>query len=158
MISLRQKIIDTNLLVLLVVGLTDRSLITKHKRTRTFEPEDFDLLIKLLASYDQMLITPHILTEVSNLVSQIGEPVKKTVLLTLSNLISAHQEVFEPSSEISKHEQFLKLGLTDCAILDLIKGNTPFVTVDLDLYLIASRKSKLATNFNYLRISRMIKF
>jgi hypothetical protein len=156
-ISLRQIIIDTNLLVLLIVGLTDRSLINKHKRTRTFEPEDFDLLIKILASYEKMLVTPHILTEASNLVSQIGEPVKKTVLLTLSNLISDHQEVFEPSSEIVKHEQFLRLGITDCAILRLIKKDIPFVTVDWDLFQIASKDNKMATNFNYLRVPRMFK-
>ena len=50
---MRQIVIDANLLVLLVVGLTDRALIAKHKRTKTFEPEDFDLLTRLLAGYDQ---------------------------------------------------------------------------------------------------------
>ena len=64
---MKQIVVDTNLLLLLVIGITDRSLIAKHKRTRSFEAEDFDLLVSVLAGYDQVVVTPHIMTEVSNL-------------------------------------------------------------------------------------------
>ena len=44
--------IDTNLLVLLVVGETDKALISKHRRTRAYRVEDYDLLVKLINDTD----------------------------------------------------------------------------------------------------------
>ena len=41
--------VDANLLVLLVVGLTEKNLISKHKRVkRKFDTDEFELLCSLL--------------------------------------------------------------------------------------------------------------
>jgi len=40
---MRSVLLDTNLLLLLTVGMLDRKLIGKHKRTQEFTEEDFDL-------------------------------------------------------------------------------------------------------------------
>ncbi len=45
-------IIDANLLVLFVVGATDRNLIARHKRLKAFSLEDFDLLCRLVVEAD----------------------------------------------------------------------------------------------------------
>jgi hypothetical protein len=44
-------ILDANLLVLLVVGSTQREYITKHKRLASYAVEEFDLLMTLLDEY-----------------------------------------------------------------------------------------------------------
>jgi len=150
---MRNIIVDTGLLVLLVVGLTDRSLISKHKRTRSFEEEDYDLLISVLARYDQLVVTPHVITEVSNLSSQIGEPDSTSIRRTLLGLLPRHIEEYEPSEKIGQHKYFLRLGITDCAILNILSKKTPLITVDLDLYLSAAQGTAL--NFNYLRQERL---
>ncbi len=152
----RKIIIDTNLLVLLVIGLTDRKLIEKHKRTKKFEIEDFKLLTNILSGYDEIVVTPHILTETSNLVSQIGNPNLTAIRRTFSKLFSTQNERYEPSIEIGKHESFVRLGLTDCAILNLVKEKIPLITVDLDLYLSASNINHETLNFNHLRQSRLL--
>lgn len=153
---MRRIVIDTNLLVLLVVGLTDRKLIDKHKRLQQFEQDDFDLLISLLAKFDQIFVTPHIVTETCNLISQIGDPAKSLVREKLAFLLDTLKEEFQPSSEVAKHNSFLRLGLADCAILDLIKTETPFVTADLGLYLAASKVNHNAVNFTHLRSPRLL--
>jgi len=152
----KKIVIDTNLLVLLVVGLTDRSLIEKHKRTKSFEKDDYDLLTNVLSNYDQIVVTPHILTEASNLVSQIGEPAMSTLRKTLSALLETQKEEYEPSIEVSRHHTFLRLGLTDGAILSLIGNEIPLITTDLDLYLAAANSNHNAINFNYLRQNRLL--
>jgi hypothetical protein len=38
----RWLLIDTNLLLLYVVGTADRRIVQRHKRTRQFAPDDFD--------------------------------------------------------------------------------------------------------------------
>ncbi len=45
---MRSALLDTNLFLLLIVGLYDKKLIEKHKRTKAFTPEDFDLLVELI--------------------------------------------------------------------------------------------------------------
>jgi len=148
---MRQIILDSNLLVLLIVGLTDPNLISKHKRTKSYEKEDFDLLAKILSKYDQVVVTPHILTETSNLVSQIGEPTMSLLRKTLLALLEEQKEVFQESIDIGKHTSFIRLGLTDCAILNIIKSELPLITVDLDLYLMAVKENENTVNFNHLR-------
>lgn len=156
MIKMKQIILDSNLLVLLIVGLTDTNLIPKHKRTKSYEKEDFELLASILSNYDQVVVTPHILTETSNLVSQIGEPVMSLLRKTLLNLLEVQKEEYQPSIDIGKHTSFLRLGLTDCAILSIIKSELPLLTVDLDLYLMAAKKNKNTVNFNHLREPRLL--
>jgi len=40
---------DTNLLLVLLIGLCDRKMIEKFKRTQKYTAKDFDLLLQLLA-------------------------------------------------------------------------------------------------------------
>lgn len=147
-------VLDTNLLVLLVVGMTDRTFIAKHKRTRSFEAEDFDLLCSVLAKFDQVVVTPHIITETSNLISQIREPNRGEILKTLLGILPTHDERYEPSHVICQNNHFLRLGITDCAILNIMSKDVPLLTVDLDLYLSATEGT--AMNFNYLRQARLL--
>lgn len=153
---MRSIVLDANLLVLLVVGLADRSLIPRHKRTRTFEPADFDLLTKILAGYEQIVVTPNVMTEASNLASQTAEPGLTAVRQRLGALASVQREEYCPSARAVQHTHFLRLGLTDCALLDLIGSETPLLTTDLDLYLAAANANRNATNFNHLRQSRLL--
>lgn len=147
-----QIALDANLFILLVVGLADRKLIEKHKRTSEFVEADFDQLQKILSRYEQIVVTPHVITEVSNLISQVNEPALSKVRQTLANLLpDSVIEKFEFSIDIVKHRAFVRLGLTDCAILNVIREDIPLLTVDLDLYIEALRKNHNATNFNHLR-------
>jgi hypothetical protein len=152
---MKQIIIDTNLLVLLIVGLTDCRLIGKHKRTRSFEVADYDLLVNALSMYDEIVVTPHILTETSNLIAQTAESVASSLRITLSELLKTQREEFEPSFDVIKHNSFLRLGLTDSAIMRLVEKNIPLITVDLDLYLAAEKHHPNVVNFTHLRQERM---
>jgi hypothetical protein len=63
-------LLDTNLLLLLIVGGASRELIGK-KRLDTFTAEDYDTLSAIVDSLGLVATTPNILTEVSNLADQI---------------------------------------------------------------------------------------
>lgn len=65
MTRLTEAFIDANLLVLLVVGSVDRRLVARHRRTRTFLPEDYDRLVEVIQDV-QVFVTPNTLTEASN--------------------------------------------------------------------------------------------
>ncbi|HEY0075965.1 MAG TPA: hypothetical protein VGB77_17830 [Abditibacteriaceae bacterium] len=148
---MRRIILDTNLLVLLIVGLTDEKLISKHKRARTFVPEDFLLLQLFLQDYQQIVVTPHILAETSNLAAQIGDPDKSKILQTLGLFISVQEEIQHPSKNAVNSLYFARLGLTDSVILEILPEGLPLLTDDLSLYLQAVSAEHQAYNFNHLR-------
>lgn len=66
--------VDSNLLVLLVVGLLDRDLVARHRRTRQFTAEDCDLLIRMVVDAETLSVTPSTLTGASNLLRYHDEP------------------------------------------------------------------------------------
>ena len=70
----RGVFVDAMLLVLLVVGITDPRLIAKHRRLRTFVPDDYERLAAMVSRPARVLVTPNTLTEASNLLAQHGEP------------------------------------------------------------------------------------
>ena len=129
--------LDTNLLVLFVVGSESRDLISKHRRLEHYFAEDYDILYELLQDTDELFVTPNTLTEASNLVSQHREPERSLLMRRLQYLIHGSKEVVVASVDASSNEKFEALGLTDAALLEAITTDTPLLTVDFDLYLAA---------------------
>ncbi len=132
--------IDANLLVLLVVGETGRNLIAKHKRTESFEIEDFERLVSIVNSMDRVLVTPNTLTETSNLLAQHGEPERSRCFDVLRLLIEKQEETVVASADAARNREFRRLGLTDAVLLEAVSAETPVLTVDFDLYRAAAAK------------------
>jgi hypothetical protein len=63
-------LIDTNLLVLFLVGKTNKSRILSFKRTQAYTLEDFELLERLVDQFRTLITTPHVLTRSQ----QSGQP------------------------------------------------------------------------------------
>ena len=144
--------IDANLLVLLIVGNVNRDLILKHRRLRAYTIEDYNTLLDLLNSVEQVFVTPNTLTETSNLLGQHGEPERSRLFERLYILIQESEEFVVASATAASNSEFKRLGLTDAALLELVNAETPLVTVDLSLYLAAlSKGEEVAVNFTYLR-------
>ena len=146
--------VDANLLVLLVVGSVGRDLIAKHGRLEEYTTEDYEALLYLLSQtrQSQIYVTPNTLTEASNLLAQHGEPERSLILERLQVLIEDSREIVVASSQASRNNTFVRLGLTDAALLEAISAETPLLTVDLDLYLAALEiGSEYSVNFTHLR-------
>ena len=147
--------IDSNLFVLFVVGSVDRDLIGKHRRLREYSREnsgeDYDTLVNLLDRVDRVLVTPNTLTETSNLLAQHAEPQRSDFFNRLQSIIGVSEEITVASRVASNNNAFVRLGLTDAALLEVITEETPLVTVDLPLYLTALEKGEdTAINFRDL--------
>ena len=144
--------VDANLLVLLVAGALDPDIIARHRRLRTFGPEDFERVQEIVSGFERVLVTPNTLTEASNLLGQHREPERSRLLATLGILIDRSHEVVVAGAEAAAHPSFPRLGLTDAGLLGLVSRDTPLVTVDLDLYLAASAVDALSTvNYRHLQ-------
>ena len=138
------------MLVLLIVGATDKKLIAKHRRLQEFHEDDYDRLVRLVDQMNQILVTPNTLTEASNLLAQHGEPERSRFFEVLRILIEEHEEIVVASQAASRNTEFKRLGLTDAALLEVISNSNPLITVDLDLYLAAiNQDGDSAFNFRH---------
>ena len=51
--------LDANLVMLLIVGLADESVVPDHKRTRAYSVKDFKLLLEIISSYTEIAVVPN---------------------------------------------------------------------------------------------------
>lgn len=149
--SARTVLVDTNLLVLLTVGATSRDYIARHKRLTAFIPEDYDVLCELISGAQAVRVTPNILTETSNLAAYIDNPAKSQIFDTFQRLIATFLEVYVPSTAAIRRWEFIRLGLTDAAVLEALSDQVVLLTTDLNLFLAAQSAGAAAINFNQVR-------
>ena len=144
--------LDANLLVLLVAGSTKKALITKHRRLQGYTVQDYDISCRIIESARELFVTPNTLTEASNLLAQHADPERSDLRQTLRSLIEKSIEIVISSKEATSHDGFVRLGLTDVALLKAVSSKRPLLTVDLDLYLAAIEGGEeRAINFNHHR-------
>lgn len=142
--------VDANLLVLLVVGATGKNLIAKHRRLQTFDIADYERLMELLNQIGNVLVTPNVLTEASNLLAQHAEPERSRFFNKFGTLIGETEENIVDSKKAVQNNQFIRLGLTDAALLEVVSKSNPLITVDLDLYLaVSAKENEAAYNFRH---------
>ncbi len=130
-------LLDANLLILLIVGTADRTYISKHRRLRAYPEDDFNLLLRLIAPMSPIIVTPNILTEASNLASQIGEPARMHIAMTFRAVLGDLEERYVDSRRAAEQPEFPRLWLTDAGILDEMTDTDVLLTADLDLHLAA---------------------
>lgn len=126
-------LLDSNLLLLLVVGTYDRAQVGRYKRLAIFAPDDFDILVALVAHFRHVYITPNVATEVSNLAGGFSGRAREQCFKVLAASLIAAEEIAVPTRAAASHFAFNGLGLTDAALF-LVAGEPPLVlTVDFPL-------------------------
>ncbi len=142
-------VIDTNLLVLLIVGIASPSYIARHKRLQAYTRQDFLLLTDFLSRARRVVVTPNTVTETSNLARQIAEPARSHIHRVLHAFLQTSEEVYVASKTAANHASFVRLGVADAALLDMIGEDHMLLTADLDLYLEALGAGRETVNFNH---------
>ncbi len=142
---------DTNILLLFFIGAFDQNLIPRFKRTRQFSVEDYATLISILGLFDRIATTPHILTEVSNLAGQLGEPARSEYFKKFSSEITLLEEENVASRDVAQTQEFVKFGLTDTGIIHLTKGKYLVLTDDFSLSQYLQSAGVDVVNFNHIR-------
>jgi hypothetical protein len=149
---MRRVILDTNVLLLFVIGRTDRSMIASHKRARQFTSGDYDTLVTALRRrrVQTIITTPHILSECSNLLRYTTDPAKARLSDHFAEIIDDVLEIHNPSSNSILHRAYRSLGLTDAGILSTLDRTMELITADFDLYAAALHEGHSAENFNHI--------
>ncbi len=147
----KRLLLDANLAILVAVGLTDRAFIGRHKRLATYDEADFDIVSGMIGRSSGILFTPNVLSETSNLARYVSDPMRSQICVILAEIIARSEECYISSSDAAKHPAYLRLGLTDAALLVAAEQNATLLTDDLNLYLAAESAGLSPINYNHLR-------
>ena len=110
-------LVDTNLLVLLIVGSASRNYISAHKRLDGYSEHDFDLLCEVISQFSDIWTVPHILAETSGIARQFNQAALPAIQLAIRAFLDGCTEIQPPSRAAAEQESFARLGLTDTVIL-----------------------------------------
>jgi len=147
----RGVLVDTNLLVLLIVGFVNRDRIPLFKRTSKYTPDDWDLLTRILERALRRYSTPHVLAEVNTLTDLPG-PEGDVAKAALLHAISLMEEIPIPSLDACNSAYYRRLGLTDAAIVLVARRQgCSVITNDFGLYLALLEQGESVVNFDDLR-------
>jgi len=149
--------VDTNILLLLVIGTYDRQLITRFKRTMVYAPEDYDLAVRFVGSFGRVVTTPSVLAEVSNLAGQLGSHLRAACFEVFARYIQVLDEREIASATISQTPEFTRFGLTDAAILQISGGSMIVLTDDLRLSVHMEQQCLPVLDFTHLRTPNLFR-
>ncbi len=144
-------LVDSNVLLLYVVGLFRPGRIETFTRTRRYTVDDFYLLQVIVGHFQRLVVTPNTLTEVANLASQMEEPDRSACRDILASTVTVVREEYVASMKAVGDRDFRRLGLTDSAILTLERSKYLILTDDRDLYLTLEYRKMDVINFNHVR-------
>jgi hypothetical protein len=147
----RGVFIDTNLLVLLLVGLVNPRRIASFKRTQDFSIEDFRVLRKLVEWFGVPLVaTPHVLSQVSDLTDLSG---KEAILIRelFKSIVEEIEEQHDAARRLVRHPLFERFGLGDASIAQVCARGIVVLTADVQLQIALGSTGLDAINFNHVR-------
>lgn len=125
-------VLDTNVLVLLVVGAVDEKMVGKAKRTQHYSPKDYAVLVGLLELFQEVRTTPNILTEANNLVRQslkgeLGAQGAEIFRRLAQGMLAESYFPSETAVESAAHAEF---GLADSATFELCQEHNFLLLTD----------------------------
>ena len=149
-------LIDTNLLVLLIVGATDKKLIEQHRRTEAFVTRDYDELYGLLKRIRQVL--DHVALSGRDVERAQADEQQECSKCpeTLAMLCSRTRESCLHKDQVLADGHFLRLGVADTGFMQKAERVNCSITVDVHFYLAISRLGRNVVNFNHVRAEYLI--
>jgi hypothetical protein len=138
--------VDSGILILFIVGSKDPRLIRNFGRTAGFDENDFILVSKFIESFNEKITSPHILTEVSDLLGEGND-----FHTILQAYINTSEEKCLKSREIAKTGSFFKFGIADSAIIEISRNAYLIFTADNRFYGYLNQIGIEAVSFDLLK-------
>ena len=144
-------LVDTNLLVLLLVGRVNTERIRNFKRTQDFTVDDFHLLQRLVMWFGTPLFaTPHVLSQVSDLTNLPG-PEGPSIRRLFQTTVELIEEQYDAARTLVQNPLFKRFGLGDASIAAVCERNVLVLTADVQLHVALEVLGLDALNFNHVR-------
>ena len=141
--------IDTNLLVLLVIGRLRPDLVGRHRRLRAYDARDLAALEGVLRDRDAIVLEA-VLAETSNLVGTGLDG----AMTGLAAFVRKTEIVRVEPHEVARQAMFARFGYTDTALAMVSGRGAAILTDDRPLAGRLASRDLPVINFNTLRTGR----
>ncbi|TVP48120.1 MAG: hypothetical protein EA341_11585 [Mongoliibacter sp.] len=131
--KIKKKLIDTNALLLLIVGIMDVRQIKRHKRLSIYDEQDFYDLFSLIQDIESLIVLPNVWTEVDNLLNNFQGDLKSKYIFQISELIKSSTEKYLKTIKVIEEYTFYDLGITDTLLLSYADKCEFLITSDSKL-------------------------
>jgi hypothetical protein len=146
-------LVDTNILLLLVVGSTDPSKVGAMSRTKQYSVEDYRAASSIVEAFRWTVTTPHVLSQTSDLLRGSGAYGELAHALSqkLKAVFIVTQEHFVPARVLARPLEFHSVGLADASVLDAAHRGCTIFTDDLPLHNVILSRGGKSINFTEWR-------
>lgn len=130
-------LLDTNTLLLFLVGNVCPERVGRHRRLREFDLDDLGWVNDQAHSFSRHVTLPNIVTEVSNFVGSLKQEIAPGAVFALATYCKEVAEVYEESRDVVLEPYYQKLGVADAAVVRMASAEVTVMTTDhqLDAYL-----------------------
>ncbi|MCK5833180.1 hypothetical protein KAH81_05855 [bacterium] len=144
-------LLNTELLLLLCVGIYKRQLVESSKITNKYSVNDFNIVANIAAKFSPLYVSPQVLAEFSNYSDRLGSKVMREFYSSIEKILKGQFEVHIPKDVMIDENYLPVLGFTDVSMMKICeeKGCVLF-TADLQLESIYSKRIDVV-NFNHIR-------
>jgi len=125
-------IVDSNIMLLFLVGCYDVDFINMFKRTIKYTAEEYYFIRDLLTTHyykDKVYTSPHILTELSNLSTIDGNRRNKYFNIFIK-ILNNTCEIYIEKNKILEFDELSTFGITDIGIYKIAKKYNFLVLTD----------------------------
>lgn len=140
--------LDTNVLLLLLVGTAKPSYIEKHQCLGAYTPTDFETLQRMVEQFDELVTLPNVMSEVGNMLGSTHGP-REPLFEVLQAFAGMVREIYLPTAQAVKRPEFSRLEVSDCALIEIAKDNVFILTADGHLYRALTAAGYQTENFTY---------
>jgi rRNA-processing protein FCF1 len=146
----RSLLLDSNLLLLWITAQYDLRLLATFKRVQMFTQDDAIFLAWIIDQFKSVVTTAHVVTEASNLGNSLSSYSRLGWFTALSEFSTTTLEETHPLNGLATREEFIRFGVTDCALSNL-SSKYRVLTTDRRLSSYAREHGLPVLNFNDLR-------
>lgn len=156
-----KAILDANLLMVLLVGLCEPGNLGRKKHVKEYARADFALLCALLKGFDELIVTPNVVTECSNLLcgrSGHGQNAPESRMLSAlldKGFLVQLEERYVASFDATIRSEYSYLGVSDCSLLHLVDADHVVVTADGSLARAAQAINRHSINFGHVKLGKL---
>ena len=145
---------------MLYVGLHDPERVESFSRTKQiggakepFTSLDFEVISALVRQFDRVVTTPHILTEVSNLLGQLSGDVKERCFAMFARHVAEPTTIerVPPAKILTNTTEFVRFGIADTSTMQVAAEHYLVLTTDYKLYGYLHKNGLAAVNYNNYR-------
>jgi rRNA-processing protein FCF1 len=148
-------VVDTNMLLVYLVGLCHRPSVAQVLPSRAYSTRDFDLLSGILQRFSRIIVTPAVLSQVSDLAGNRLDGVRLAALRQLMATRlpgSSFSERLVPLNVVTDAGSFVPFGFADATIETIASEGFPVFTDDAALYDYLARRGAKVFNYNHVRM------